>query len=165
VATALRFTGPVEGVTFVVPGPKSPFGVMDCRLALTLSELASVLREHGVVAVRVDNMYRRRAHLPRSRKRSQHAHALAIDIMAFELEGGQTLDVEDDWHGQRGQPSCGPEASLVLSTNAAIRLRNVVCDIARHGLFHTILTPNYDAAHRNHLHMDIKRDAVRAILR
>jgi hypothetical protein len=38
-------------------------------------------------------------------------------------------------------------------------LRNIVCAAARAGLFHHVLTPNYDAAHRDHLHLDIKRDA------
>jgi hypothetical protein len=37
-------------------------------------------------------------------------------------------------------------------------LRNIVCAIARTGFFHHMLTPNYNQAHENHLHFDIKRD-------
>lgn len=45
------------------------------------------------------------------------------------------------------------------SKDPDVLLRNLICDVARASLFHHILTPNYDAAHRNHFHLDIKRDA------
>ena len=32
-----------------------------------------------------------------------------------------------------------------------------VCAVAREGIFHYLLTPNFNVAHRNHLHLDIKR--------
>ena len=41
----------------------------------------------------------------------------------------------------------------------AVSLRNLFCDVARSGLFHHLLTPSYDLAHKNHLHLDIKRDS------
>jgi hypothetical protein len=40
-----------------------------------------------------------------------------------------------------------------------------VCDIVRSGLFHHVLTPSYDAAHRDHLHLDIKREGWAVIVR
>jgi hypothetical protein len=164
IATALRFTGPVDGITFVAPGRKSFYGLMDCRLALTLADLAGVLAEHGVDRVLIGTIYRRGSRLPRSRSElSQHAHGLAA--VSFHLEDGRTLNVERDWHGELGAPSCGPEARPAEHTEAAITLRNLVCDIARRGLFHLILTPNYDRAHHDHLHLDIKRDAKRGVIR
>lgn len=32
----------------------------------------------------------------------------------------------------------------------------LVCELARGGLFHTVLTPDHDRAHYNHLHLDLK---------
>ena len=155
----LRIVGPLGEVRFTVPPASTPFGVLDCRLALILHQLTEVLVEHEVARVRIDNFYRPKARLPRRRSFSQHAHGLAADVMEFELQDGQRLNVEDDWHGERGTPPCGPEAKLLEENERSVRLRNLVCAIAARGLFHHILTPSYDPAHRDHLHMDIKRDA------
>src|SRR5690606_15481156 len=165
IATPLRFADTIGSVRFKAPGGKSVFGMLDCRLALVLAELAPLLERHDVTVVRVDNMYRPRARLPGSRKRSQHSYGLAIDILGFELGDGRSLSVERDWNGRRGEPVCGPEADPITPSEAAVALRNIVCDIARSGLFHHLLTPNYDAAHGNHFHFDIKRDASTLLIR
>lgn len=159
IATAVRFDGELSGVKFIAPGKRSPFGALDCRLALTLAAFAEVLAEHDVTTVRVDNLYRRGAKLPGKRKPSQHNYGLAIDILGFTLKDGRELNVEQHFAGERGAPVCGPESFVTRAEETAIVLRNLVCDVARRGLFHTMLTPNYDAAHENHLHLDIKRDA------
>lgn len=164
VATAFRASGPIEGVKFVTPGPKSPFGVFDCRLGLALQALAKIAAKHDVVAVHVDNMYRPHAHLPGKRKPSQHSYGLAADIRAFDLEDGRTLRLERDWQGEIGAPPCGPEARLDDPSDESVRLRNLVCDIARARLFDTILTPNHDRAHHDHVHMDLRRSARSAII-
>lgn len=159
IATPLRIAGPFLGIEFRVPPAKTPYGLLDCRLALALYEMSSVLAEHGVVSIRIDNFYRPRARLPRRKKLSQHAHGLAADVVEFTLEDGEVLNVERDWRGVQGEPPCGPEARLVEDSDRAVRLRNLVCALASRGVFHHILTPCYDAAHRDHLHLDIKRDA------
>jgi hypothetical protein len=158
VASPLRLDAPLRGVRFVTPGRKSVYGILDCRLALTLDELGALLAQRGVVQVRVDNMYRPKAKLPGRRKPSQHSHGLAIDIYGFELASGKKLDVEADWQGELGTPPCGPESRLREPRDEAITLRNLFCEVARSGLFHHLLTPSYDLAHKNHLHLDIKRD-------
>jgi hypothetical protein len=157
VATPVRIAGPLRGVAFVAPGRRSIYGVLDCRLLLVLDDLAEVLARHDVAAVLVDNFYRRRARLPGRKLRSQHAYGLAADVYGFKLSDGRELFVERDWQGQIGEPSCGPESRIIGGTDASLALRNLVCDIARAGLFHHILTPNFDEAHENHLHLDIKR--------
>jgi hypothetical protein len=112
-----------------------------------------------VAAVRIDNFYRPRAKLPQGHgKKSQHAYGLAADVVSFTLDDGRVLDVERDFHGRLGEPVCGPGAFLEPLDDAATRLRNLVCELGRGGYFHHMLTPNHDAAHRNHLHLDIKRD-------
>lgn len=164
VATALRFTGPVHGVTFLTAGWKSPFGVMDCRLVLAFDELAEVLAQHDVTQVHVGTIYRRNSKLGKN-KLSQHAHGLAADIVAFKLADGRLLEVERDFGGELGIPVCGPDSRVVAGTPEAIALRNLVCDVARSGLFHYMLTPNHDQAHHDHLHVDIKRNATRTVIR
>lgn len=160
VASPLRSTGPLHGVRIVIPRAPSKFGVLDCRLALTLDDMASAAAELGVVEIHIDNTYRRSARLPRrGAGKSQHAYGLAADITTMKMADGQVLRVEPDWHAPIGGTPCGPDAVLEDPTPAAIALRNVVCELARRGVFHHMLTPGYDAAHRNHLHLDIKRGA------
>jgi hypothetical protein len=160
VAVPVRVSGDIAGVRFVTPGRKSPYGILDCRLALGLAELSQVLLRHDVVEVRVDNMYRPRARLPGRKKPSQHSYGLAIDMTRFKLKGGGELVIERDFHGAIGEPVCGAgaRASAELPDEAR-KLRDLICEVARSELFHHILTPNHDAAHRDHFHLDIARGA------
>lgn len=160
IANPLRITGSIGGVRFVAPGGKSPYGLLDCRLALTLIEFAAFLEERGIVEVLVDNFYRPNARLPSKRaKKSQHAYGLAIDVMALEHRDGRVFDVEDDWGAGIETEACGPKATLSKPTDNTVALRNLFCELVQAQLFHHHLTPSYDRAHRNHLHLDIKRDA------
>ena len=68
---------------------------------------------------------------------SEHASANAIDIAAFRLEDGTRISVVRDWSGD------GSKAAFLRD------VRNGACD-----LFATVLSPDYNAAHRDHLHLD-----------
>ena len=74
-----------------------------------------------------------------SNRRSAHARAEAIDISAFVLEDGRRVSVLDDWNN-------GSQAERdflrVVSRSACKR-------------FGTVLTPDYDAAHANHFHLEV----------
>ncbi len=160
VATPMRLTGPIGGVKFQAPGGKLPYGTLDCRMVLTLNELAPILAGFSVKRMRIDNVYRPGSHLPgKKRSNSQHAHGLALDITKLYLADGRELSVEDDWNAPIGSTACGPEAQLDDPTPHAIVLRNIACAIARASIFTHMLTPSYNAAHRNHFHFDIKRGA------
>ncbi len=165
VSTPVRLTGPIAGVRFVTPGAKSPYGILDCRLALALSDLAPLLKRHDVVEARVDNMYRPHAHLPGKKKPSQHSFGLAIDMTRLKRADGTELVIERDFQGAIGEPVCGDGARArpELSGEAS-DLRDLICDVARSGLFHHILTPNHDAAHHDHFHLDIARGAHQRII-
>lgn len=163
VQTPVRVTGPINGVRFVTPGQKSPYGILDCRLALAFADLAELLKKHDVVEVRVDNMYRPHAHLPGKKKPSQHSFGLAVDMTRLKLSSGQELVVERDFDGAIGEPVCGEGARAALSGEAQA-LRDLICDVARSELFHHILTPNHDAAHKDHFHLDIARGARSRII-
>jgi hypothetical protein len=165
VATPLRVTGLISGVRFVTPGGKSPYGILDCRLALALSELAPLLKRYDVVEARIDNMYRPHAHLPGKKKPSQHSYGLAADLTRLKRADGSELVVERDFQGAIGEPVCGEgaRARAELSSDAAA-LRDLVCQASRSGLFHHILTPNHDQAHRDHFHLDIARGARQRLI-
>lgn len=157
VASPVRLDGPVGTIRFVGPGSKSKYGILDCRLALLLGEVATLLEALAVKEVYVGNFYRPNSRLPKKNLLSQHAHGLALDIFAFKMTDGTVLSVENDFDGVLGGAVCGSEAAFSSKNRKSILLRNVVCELARVGAFNYLLTPNYDEPHRNHLHADIKR--------
>ena len=72
---------------------------------------------------------------------SEHARANALDIAAVRLEDGRTVSLTDDWTGEGRN---GREAGDFLH-----RIRDGACRV-----FSTVLTPDYNEAHRDHLHLD-----------
>jgi len=172
IASPTRIKGPVGELTLQVPAPKFSFGLLDCRLAVLLLELAPELTKWGVKSLRIDGFYRKGARIGGKKgKKSQHAYGLALDLVTLEVMDPATgerveLDVKRDFYGKLGAPTCGPEARLhvpdtasPLEVRRSLLLRNFVCDLARGGWFHHMLTPNHDRAHESHLHLDIKRDS------
>lgn len=69
---------------------------------------------------------------------SEHATADAVDIVGFRLAGGKRVSVVSDWDGG------GSEAAFLRD------VRDGACDY-----FSTVLSPDYNAAHRDHLHLDV----------
>lgn len=68
---------------------------------------------------------------------SEHATGNAIDIAAFVLEDGTRISVLGDWDGD---------------TDEALFLRQVRDGAC--GVFATVLSPDYNAAHADHFHLD-----------
>lgn len=68
---------------------------------------------------------------------SEHATADAIDISGFVLADGRRIRVIRDWQGQE------KDAQFLHE------VRDGACD-----LFSTVLSPDYNAAHADHLHLD-----------
>lgn len=68
---------------------------------------------------------------------SEHATANALDVAGFRIEGGMRVTVLDDW-------SRGGARSAFLRD-----VRDGAC-----ALFATALSPDYNRAHRDHLHLD-----------
>lgn len=160
----IRLTGPIRGVDFHgEPKSKratSAFEILDCRLALALDDLARILAAHGVIEATHMSMYRPPggvdANYPRRKHPSQHGHGLAIDVGSFVLRDGTRLVIERDWHGAIGDRSCGADASSPRSwTPEAAVLRSILCATVEARLFNVVLTPNHDAAHFNHFHLDV----------
>ena len=68
---------------------------------------------------------------------SEHATADAVDVAGFVLADGREVSVLRDWKGK------GEKAAFLH------RVRDGACE-----LFSTVLSPDYNAAHRDHLHLD-----------
>lgn len=68
---------------------------------------------------------------------SEHATADAIDVAGFTLSDGSRVRVLGDWEGS------GAKAAFLRE------VRDGACK-----LFSTTLSPDYNAAHRDHLHLD-----------
>jgi hypothetical protein len=72
---------------------------------------------------------------------SEHARANALDIGGMTLADGRKVSVLNDWDGTG---PAGAEGRSFLR-----RIRDGACRA-----FSTVLTPDYNAAHANHLHLD-----------
>lgn len=68
---------------------------------------------------------------------SEHSTANAVDIAGFRLEDGSRISVLGDWEDG------GAKAAFLRD------VRNRACD-----LFSTVLSPDYNEAHHDHLHFD-----------
>jgi len=153
IAWPIRLTGPIGGVRVEGSGkPDAATNFLDCGLATTLLAWAKTLRAHGVVAIEHFSMYRPQAQVDGTRKPSGHASGRAIDMGRIELQDGRILSVLDDWKSRtpNGDP-CG----RWRDEPAGRLLRKLVCDAAARGLFQTIVTPHHNAAHANHVHLEI----------
>jgi hypothetical protein len=164
VRTPIRLLGPVGDVTYrgqARQRPPFPSDVLDCRLAVALIELSTILREHDIVEVTHISLHRESAggNPVDTGGSTGHRGGLAIDVALVQRRDGSTLNVLGDWKGHRGAPVCGPRAASG-ATSAARTLREVVCRADRLRLFHVLLTPNHDHAHRNHFHMEVRPDGV-----
>lgn len=72
--------------------------------------------------------------------RSEHATANAVDISGFVLADGRRITLESGWNGS------DKEMRFLRSVRAAACTR-----------FQTVLSPDFNAAHRDHLHFDLGR--------
>jgi hypothetical protein len=75
----------------------------------------------------------------RGAKMSEHGYGNALDVAAFTLESGRKVSVVDGWRGSRDERQF---------------LHGVHDDAC--GSFHTVLGPNSDANHRDHIHVDLQ---------
>ncbi|HVH80377.1 MAG TPA: extensin family protein [Stellaceae bacterium] len=104
----------------------------------TVQKLA--LANFGQHVVRIDHLgaYSCRANTSRHDRLSEHAYGLAIDIAGFRLADGTTINVERDW----SRP--GPKSTFLH------QLARAACEY-----FSVVLTPDSNADHFNHMHLDL----------
>lgn len=152
VAQPIRVLGPLDGVR--VTPEEGIHSVVDCRLAVALLAWAPDLRAQGVARIEHVSIYRPGARVRGSRHVSGHAHALAIDALAFVLDDGTRLPVLEGWIDRaRGADPCAARTS---DDRGTARMRAAVCAAVERDLFQVVLTPHHDDAHANHVHLEVR---------
>lgn len=124
----------------------SNLGPVTCPLASTISGWARFGVDRAARAilgsplVRIETMgsYSCR-NVAGTSRRSGHASANAVDVGGFTLADGRRISVLRDWDN----PS--PQVRAFLRT-----VRDSACR-----RFGTVLSPEYNAAHRDHLHLEV----------
>ena len=123
----------------------TPF-VLTCPAAVSLAlwehhRLQPLAREHfGQPVARVEHFGSYACRDVRggvSGRRSEHASANALDIAGFTLADGRHVGVARDWNGT------GAAAAFLRDVRAG------ACEF-----WNVVLSPDYNAAHRDHLHLD-----------
>jgi hypothetical protein len=140
----------VEGAgALAQPEPRLyPAGpLMTCRLAATyavwtrqsVEPAALALLGQPVAGVDHFGTYAcRRVYNQAEGRPSTHARAEALDVAGFRLKNGRRVSVQQAWTADT------PDARFLK------RVRAEAC-----GLFSSVLSPDYNAAHANHLHLDV----------
>ena len=132
----------VLGETPLAPGAPAATCAVDAALVLWLRQGVEPAAEAllGSRPVRVEHFGAyscRRLYGRNEGPWSEHATGNAIDIAAFVLEDGRRISVVRDWAGDDA------EAAFLR------RARDEACEV-----FGTVLSPDYNAAHVDHLHFD-----------
>ncbi len=86
---------------------------------------------------------------------TRHPAGLAIDVGALKKRDGSMLHVAAHFRGKLGARTCG-EGAPEADTDQARELRAIVCEAREAGVFTYALTPNFDAPHADHFHLEIK---------
>jgi hypothetical protein len=155
----------------------NPPAVVNCRIAAKVYQWINASVQPlalEMLGSRVTRMITASAYMCRQRvgtsseRLSEHSFANALDVTAFVTEGGRSVDVLTGWgptardpHAQVTPNSVGGSDARSLrdvappdsATNDAQFLRKVhegACQI-----FGTVLGPEANEAHRNHLHLDL----------
>ena len=131
--------GRLGGVDFWIHG-KSKMR-LDCRLALALERLGPTFKKYQVTRARYSGAYSYRR--TRSGRLSHHAHGLAIDIHEITI-AGRDYSVTHDFGRNEGCP-------------AQSTLNQFSCALKFSTTFKEFLTPDYNADHRDHLHISIPK--------
>jgi hypothetical protein len=126
--------------------PLSRPATMSCFLADKLDAFERgalqklAMQDLGRNVVRVDHLgaYSCRASTGRHDQLSEHAYGLAIDISGFRLSDGTSVSVERDW------ARSGPKSAFLH------HLAHAAC-----GYFSVVLTPDSNADHFDHFHLDL----------
>lgn len=164
VRAPIRLTGKLHGVWVHSSLPEderrtTPFEILDARLALALDDFAEVLANHDIVEVIHFTMYRPGddAREAGTTGKARHPGGLAIDVGALRKQSGALLNVATHWPASIGAKTCG-ESARRLPARRGRELMSLVCEGRDLRLFHVMLTPHFNRAHHDHLHLEIKPD-------
>ncbi len=125
--------------------PATNLGAMTCPLAANFAAwarygvepAARLILGSELVRIETFGTYACRP-IAGSVKLSEHAHSNAVDVAAFVLADGRRISVKAGWNGD------GQSQRFLRIVRASACKR-----------FATVLSPDYNAAHQDHLHFDM----------
>ena len=163
IADPVRVQPIIHGVAFRYVSNSTPTAmIMDCELAPRLAALADLVLPMGIDEVIHIGIYNYRCIgggdpdvdgcTP-----SMHAYARAIDLHAFGLAGSDVeYSTETDFVITTRSDPCPIESF----SEADRVLKEIACALWSERVFQIVLTPNYNAAHRNHYHVDLTEGSM-----
>ena len=141
----VRLFSPINGIDYRYIENEDPTPILvSCEMALALVELGFLLQSKSAIEVAHIGTYNCRV-ISGTDTLSEHSFAHAIDLGGFTLDGGQYLSVLDHWEDGVAEPV----------TFEGQWLEDLTDQRYEQGIFNIILTPEYNAAHDNHFHVDL----------
>jgi hypothetical protein len=162
--SASRITCGAPQVVTYLRGPGhiayEPAPLLTCGMALALASYEKILQEEAervfqAPIVRMDQIgtYNCRGIVRFKGVISEHSYANALDITRFTFKGGKSVSVLGDFDVGEGPPA-RPGGDFLR----AVSQRGEDEDV-----FSNVLTPFWDAAHKNHFHLDLARYRVEGV--
>lgn len=157
VADPVTVTMPINGMPYRSSGAVRTKMFGDCALIKSLAEAAPLWKARDVVEVTDLGVYNYRCigntgtppNCPNGI--SEHAYGNAIDLAAWKDSAGTTYTVKTDFVID---PAPGKTCTAPTEPGKDTWLHQVACELKQTGLFNIVLTPNYNADHRDHFHVD-----------
>lgn len=141
----IRVASPINGIEYrYYSQDTSSTMPMACELAKALVKLGDILADYDIDTVLHIGTFNCRR-IGGSNRLSQHGLAMAIDIWGFEDTDGANYVLEQHWEHNTSNPS-SPKAQVIYEIGQRMHSEQV---------FNIVLTPNYNAAHDNHFHVDL----------
>jgi hypothetical protein len=154
IPTPVEIVGPIDGLWLRSAQPEDPV-IVACEMALRLRAIARIAKRHDITGIEVMSSYRTRPIT------SFHTMGLALDLPRF-FSDGEWRDVAIDYLATPDRETC---AGNEPNDPNARRLRRLACDLGASNRFSSVLTPNYNEGHRDHLHVDARPDDPRVFVR
>ena len=158
VRTGIRLAGANLGPLRLVILDRRAGGVMpvmDCELGRALLDAAAVFVNEGIRDLFFSGIYeyRPRRH---SKKLSEHAHGLAIDVHQFGTADGRIFDVQRDFEQGVGDWDARDQIACVGSPQQPEGriLRELACALRVSTAFREIITGDDNSDHDNHFHIE-----------
>jgi hypothetical protein len=153
IANAVEITGTLGGIRY---STYSQPLVIDCSLAVSLEEAGRYAKALGIEKLFFSNAYSVRT-VKGTNRPSKHSFGLAIDVHSF-----GDLRVDRDY-----EQGLGDDVDCVGKplTQGGATLKILQCQLVRSGLFSLVLSPDFDADHHDHFHLEAKPWAERRELR
>jgi hypothetical protein len=148
---------PLNGVAFRYSGNaeqrKTLYG--DCTLMKSLAQAAPIVRAHDVKEIVDIGIYNYRCidqtKTPPNCSMSQHGYAKAIDLAEFVTSDDTHYSVLKDFVIDTTGETC----AVPTDSEKDSFLHTVICELKAANVWNIVLTPNYNADHRNHFHVDL----------